>query len=1670
MGLFDDLIPAKEASRGHFADLIPDEAPATEDFDAQLAWTRAKFPQLSKPDAIRTVATKLKRSIPDDPTAFEAFTDTIAGLPGEATKSVIRTGLTAPLRLVSRVGQQFTGDSSQIGPKAHEAAPLERIANAVDDSAELAFPSPEQPGLETSVAQGVGQVGTMLGGGAVLKGMGAGAKLIGGGMLAQMGASEFDDAFEASVARGDDADTAVAKALGYGTVAALIENRLGAGRLWRQMFPSAELAAKKLTGLGVSRAIGANILAGGAEEGLQRASQNLIVEEKPSMEGVVEEAIPGAIIEGALGLPASVGNRVAQGRKFDAEKAALDFAVNESALQGTFPTRGQAGVVANRNQDRSFERTGLFDDLIPKTSESQSAQSASASNTDGKQQTPGAAVPTDATAGASPDQAAKVRAELQAATVVEPDASTVQAADDTSLPLTKGDLPAVAAELLRQLRGNQLSPDVSPQPASVATALPGGAENRISTAVSSENEPIAADVGDERPTPVTLPASTTAERSDIVYEGGPANRVRQSPPTNTKRVMYGQKGQEFAYVDSGRTDAKGARVFVPDGNQSPQAILTQAGNVAQPSPNAPQVTLPRSPSGIGADIVQQESATEATPAAPEADAVEAWLNKAIDATELKQGELLEGVTGAPVWITKSAANGALKVIRSAYRVTKDATKAVQHGIAWLKDRKIKGFNEAEARAWLQKLAEDEGAQKTATPASKSNPKAGGSPTQTAQNAATPAQATPPPSATQTPPRTGAAAGNTAQPATPPTAQPTAPSAPARAIGSKGPFTDSATTRAVRSMLRGQPVPKEFRDVQAKYLGVQKYFEEALRLSIVAARKRVYQEFKTKPDREAAMDRVGKYWLGQIPLNAVGGPQTQLAAETFRNELDALAMTAAANGMVPDSQVRTWIGNTGEWLKRTYLAFDPTSDWNYDQLNKRRAKEPEIQRIWQNAENYLRTQNPKATPNQIEAEMRSLIDRREVESALFGSAPGESRSGYGANTSSLIKRKDIPPELLDWMGQIKDPIARAQQSAKWMSQFLARNLMQRELAKVGLEAGWFTRKAEGRNHVELYPNVSKLTPVVDPVTGATVKAPSGNIEAEYRSNIDRRHEPLHGLYTSPEMLAALQQFDGMLNTGMAAASRLTNLVPSAILKGVGFWKMGKVALNPISYPVNSFGAIVMRLMAGAVNPLHVGNALLAVASRRAVIDKNSSVMMQRARANYLLATKQGITGKGIFTREIDASFGRESEPQSGRRAMAALADLVKGRGAGGARVRLGRALLDMLKVPGEIGIKWADDVARVSAFLDEFKLSKEANPTFTEQQHADWAAERAGNIYQTYDNLPVAIRDASNIGVLSPFISFTAEMFRNAGWIAVYGQRGLRSDNPALRRDGAQKLAGLAAMAVLPIVLSVLTRSTADDDDEKAKRKIEALQRWFTPPWDRGEDMMLVSFNRDRIEYIPMSYLLPTAQLSRIPRQVAKISDNENPTRAINQLVDGAMEDVFGSGPIGTALEAMMNTRGEGRKITRAEGFQGWQDRAAYAWQNFRPGVVQLADEWFMAQAGEKGFGGREYTTEEIGMKLAGLRVRTVSPKQAIPFVMRDFNQRWRDASAVATLQAERTPTNKEAIKEAQDYKATKQAEIKKDYAQFLKDSELIGWKKTEVMMLAGEEKIYLSKELKDSVK
>lgn len=84
-----------------------------------------------------------------------------------------------------------------------------------------------------------------------------------------------------------------------------------------------------------------------------------------------------------------------------------------------------------------------------------------------------------------------------------------------------------------------------------------------------------------------------------------------------------------------------------------------------------------------------------------ADPVASWFNKAIAATEPNRGVLMEGVTSAPVWMTKTAINAALKIAKFAYTKTRDIRRSVGEAVRFLRAQNLAGFNEGEALDWLE---------------------------------------------------------------------------------------------------------------------------------------------------------------------------------------------------------------------------------------------------------------------------------------------------------------------------------------------------------------------------------------------------------------------------------------------------------------------------------------------------------------------------------------------------------------------------------------------------------------------------------------------------------------------------------------------------------------------------------------------------------------------------------------------------------------------------------------------------------------------------------------------------------------------------------------------------------------------------------------------------------
>ena len=123
-----------------------------------------------------------------------------------------------------------------------------------------------------------------------------------------------------------------------------------------------------------------------------------------------------------------------------------------------------------------------------------------------------------------------------------------------------------------------------------------------------------------------------------------------------------------------------------------------------------------------------------------------------------------------------------------------------------------------------------------------------------------------------------------------------------------------------------------------------------------------------------------------------------------------------------------------------------------------------------------------------------------------------------------------------------------------------------------------------------------------------------------------------------------------------------------------------------------------------------------------------------------------------------------------------------------------------------------------------------------------------------------------------------------------------------------------------------------------------------------------------------------------------------------------------------------------------------------------PGFVRMGSEIKKSITGEQGYGGREYTLNEVASKTLGLRVRSVDLKQALPYTMREFSERWRNASTHASIIAKKSP-NQAEIDAAAEYRDAKHEELKRDYAQFKDDARLLGLSRREIEQAAKDARI-----------
>jgi len=809
-----------------------------------------------------------------------------------------------------------------------------------------------------------------------------------------------------------------------------------------------------------------------------------------------------------------------------------------------------------------------------------------------------------------------------------------------------------------------------------------------------------------------------------------------------------------------------------------------------------------------------------------------------------------------------------------------------------------------------------------------------------------------------------------------------------------------TTRAI---IKGDKLPRGWQQVLHKagheIAGVQSHMA-MLSNDLNAAMKDDAKARGIKPNPGDAawtqMQRTVQLALSGAPMRMLTHTPTREAAIKIRAFLDTLSEEIATitGGDIGD----TIMDNLGEWMRRSYLAFDKDAGWSYDALTAAAAAgKPfhgrDAKRILDRARSWLASEYPTLTPLGIEAKMRLLSDRDTLGGALADSPQ------VPKDVSSLIKRRVIPKVIRELMGEVKDPLANVTNSVSFQSQFIARHDQQRTLTEMGLAAGMFSTRQEGRfTHEvggEAGPNNERwggfYVPDPNPTTG------NGRLP----------------IYTTPELAEALAK----------SSSTKASEVGHALVDGIqwlsGFAKANKVALNPDSIAPQYLGNVSSMISTGVLlwsdGFKNVYEAIRLTGSQRASapgkLSPVETAIRDTRRRMLTEMTASGITSSlGLRDLEVtlDTAMLKFTEANKAwDKGVGFVHGALLGQSLGGAFGPVGRAVGAVAgaaggTVVGEKKIKgalhhiaeWAiakpDRWGKMAVFLTEFQTNLRAGMN----REAAWtsATEKTLNTMPSYDKVLGIFRAASKYGFFGSFFAFQHEVVRNTIWNFVYMKQELASGNAALTVRGTRRLLGQSAIfaalgwGINAAVQGIFGAGVDDDKDRAYRRSLAA-------PWEKTSTLSYTLFDKEKAQFFNASYLMPQSLITEIIRAV---KEGDNPATAILDKLDD--EFATGSVHLSPMLEILMNAHkgAPDRPITTHKGWQGFYEKAGYYMRAvLEPGAANKLERVVRAIKGDN-TSTRTFSLDEEFRRLMGMRSYTYTHEARIKSALYDFRDQ-RDA-------------------------------------------------------------------------
>lgn len=677
------------------------------------------------------------------------------------------------------------------------------------------------------------------------------------------------------------------------------------------------------------------------------------------------------------------------------------------------------------------------------------------------------------------------------------------------------------------------------------------------------------------------------------------------------------------------------------------------------------------------------------------------------------------------------------------------------------------------------------------------------------------------------------------------------------------------------------------------------------------KKAIKKDFPEKltPEQIATMDAAlkgDKAKLSELPKNV------QNVIQDMRNQIDALSIKMIEEGVIDGDLVSKIDENIGAYVTRSYKLHDNPEGWN-EFINKN----PEGQLIRNRAVAFIRNEYKKRGENISDSEIDGIIN----ELLFTPEAPLGllSKGKLGSkDLGILVKRKDIAPEIRALMGEYGDPLLNYAKSITKMASLIGKQKFLNKVRQEGMGTFLF-EKPNKDNYVQIAAEGSKTM------------------------------SPLNGLYTTPEIKYAFENFD---------PAPVTNEYLRAYLKLNGFVKYSKTVLSVMTHTRNVVGNMFFMLSNAHLRLGKFKEASKVILSDLGVMDKKEfrerykrylelGVVYDNPNTGDLQAIIKDVTGKkDPFETLIDNKIIKFKD-----KALDAVSNLYQAE----------------------------DDIFKIYAFENEVSRYKKAYPNKDISEIEKIAAENIRNTYPTYSLVPKIVKEFRKNPFVGTFVSFPAEVIRTSWNTVALAKKEL--SNKETRGIGAQRLSGLLTAATLTTAASLATRAMVgvSDDEEDDIRE-------FLPTWSKNSQFIFLGKKDGKIKYIDLGYSDPHSYI-KDPIKTLFIADDtkEAMVNSIKELLSPFISEQILAKRI---REIASNKKESGKEVYNEQLPLG--DQAAAIYEHLaaaiEPGTVRSLRRMTEGSKGITGDQGKKYgLRDEIIAMFSGQRIEELDAKQALSF-------------------------------------------------------------------------------------